>query len=81
MRAVVLAVSLAVPAAQEVFLRQTTRFPIPTPGQIKLMDMGLAVFMHFGVNPWTNTEHNCIGSDPACILSPGHLIANFYFRP
>lgn len=41
--------------------------PLPTEAQLKLMDMGLSVFMHYSVNPWANIEHNCVKKDPNCV--------------
>lgn len=42
-----------------------------------MMDMGLSVFMHFSVNPWSSIEHNCVGKSPQCIpasvFDPGNL--------
>eukprot|EP00930_Biecheleria_cincta_P033991 TRINITY_DN23524_c0_g1_i1.p1 TRINITY_DN23524_c0_g1~~TRINITY_DN23524_c0_g1_i1.p1 ORF type:complete len:478 (-),score=57.43 TRINITY_DN23524_c0_g1_i1:170-1603(-) len=39
----------------------------PTAAQLKMMDIGLAQFMHFSVNPWSSIEHNCVGNNPKCI--------------
>lgn len=43
--------------------------PRPTSAQLKMMEKGLAQFMHFSVDPWSSIEHNCVGSNPECIPS------------
>ena len=40
---------------------------MPTPAQLRMMDRGLAQFMHFSVDPFTSIEHNCVGTSPDCI--------------
>ena len=39
----------------------------PSKAQLDMMDMGLAQFMHFSVDPWSSIEHNCVGTSPQCI--------------
>lgn len=41
--------------------------PTPTANQLRAMDYGLAMFQHFSVDPWSDIEHNCVGSNPECI--------------
>ena len=41
--------------------------PVPTQKQLRFMDTGLAMFIHFSVNPFTSIEHNCVGASPDCI--------------
>lgn len=66
---VVLTVALvSLPAAQAT--------PRPTDAQLRLMDMGLAQFMHFSLDPWSQTvQHNCVGSPciPANKFNPSNL--------
>ena len=50
----------------------------PSAAQLQLMDMGLAQFMHFSVDTFTNgVEHNCVGTRSDCIpatsFNPTHL--------
>eukprot|EP00927_Polykrikos_kofoidii_P071409 TRINITY_DN67676_c0_g1_i1.p1 TRINITY_DN67676_c0_g1~~TRINITY_DN67676_c0_g1_i1.p1 ORF type:complete len:582 (+),score=62.48 TRINITY_DN67676_c0_g1_i1:75-1820(+) len=51
--------------------------PQPTQAQLKMMDMGLSLFMHFSVNPWSSIEHNCVGKSgeciPASVFDPSNL--------
>lgn len=54
--------------------------PVPTHSQLKLMDMGMAMFMHYSVNSFdSKTQHNCVnGTDgppclPASIFDPSNL--------
>lgn len=49
---------------------------LPTRGQLQLMEMGLAQFMHFSVNPWSKTvQHDCVGGPciPASVFNPTNL--------
>ena len=39
----------------------------PTTAQLEMMDMGLSLFMHFSVDPWSDIEHNCVQDSPDCI--------------
>ena len=39
----------------------------PTTAQLKMMNMGLSLFMHFSVDPWSDIEHNCVQDNPNCI--------------
>jgi len=52
--------------------------PHPTAAQVGMMDTGLAQFMHFSVDTWSNIEHNCVPvgtSDclPASLFAPTNL--------
>ena len=51
---------------------------IPTSPQLRMMDTGLAQFMHFSVDTWSGIEHNCVpvGSGkclPASLFNPSNL--------
>lgn len=48
-------------------LAQGETVPLPTSNQLKAMDIGLAMFIHFSVNPWESIEHNCVGDSSDCI--------------
>ena len=41
--------------------------PKPTANQLRMLDNGLAQFMHFSVDPFTSIEHNCVGGNPDCV--------------
>lgn len=43
--------------------------PLPSGNQLRAMDVGLAMFIHYSVDPWStpHTEHNCVGHSPDCI--------------
>jgi hypothetical protein len=51
--------------------------PLPTPAQVRMLDNGLSQFMHFSVNPYSNIEHNCVGTSgdciPASVFNPTNL--------
>lgn len=52
--------------------------PLPTPAQLSMMDTGLAQFMHFSVDTWSDIEHNCVpvGSSkclPTSLFNPSNL--------
>mmetsp|Transcript_126896 Transcript_126896/g.353350 ORF Transcript_126896/g.353350 Transcript_126896/m.353350 type:complete len:477 (+) Transcript_126896:52-1482(+) len=53
--------------------------PVPTQAQLDLMDVGLAQFMHFSVEPFKSPhiEHNCVSKSqpclPASIFNPSNL--------
>lgn len=51
---------------------------IPSAPQLQMMDTGLAQFMHFSVDTWSNIEHNCVpvGTSkclPATLFNPSNL--------
>lgn len=66
-------VAFGVAAGQDLFLSsmqaKLTQPPLPTAAQLQMMDMGLSLFVHFSVNPWSSIEHNCVGESPECIPS------------
>lgn len=41
--------------------------PLPSDNQLRALDVGLAMFIHFSVNPWSSIEHNCVGNSSNCI--------------
>jgi hypothetical protein len=52
--------------------------PVPTVPQLELMDLGLASFMHFSVDTFSDgVEHNCVGTKsdclPASLFNPKRL--------
>ena len=51
---------------------------IPSAPQLRMMDTGLAQFMHFSVDTWSDIEHNCVpvGTSkclPASLFNPSNL--------
>jgi len=41
--------------------------PEPSRQQLEHLDMGLTMFQHFSVDPFSSIEHNCVGTSPECI--------------
>jgi len=58
-------------AGQDIFLNSRVKATAarPSNAQLQMMDRGLAMFLHFSVNPWSSIEHNCVGESPQCIPS------------